>query len=138
MLGLLAISGNAVSALGGDIFLVSLSETTTLSDTRSGTLGFFCNTTDTVSATDAIGVLANLVGANTENITITVAENGLVSYDTLVTETTNINENSSGYTGFFMNVEDLMTFLAYAEAEGWIRIDNTQTNTWVMIDNYQG
>ena len=140
-------------------YILSLSETTTLTDTNVVSQNFpVIENSSTQTLTNSQTVLAAFVGAQTNTTTLTNSQTGLVAFLAALTETTTLTdtnvvsqnfpviENSSTQTltdaesvlkSMFANLLESTTISDYQYARGWFKINDSQSVTWVPVNDSQ-
>jgi hypothetical protein len=91
-----------------------------------------------ISKTDASAVVATFITFITENFGIADSPTGNVFYQNIaVIETINLNDQDIGIGNFASSVIEPITLDSLPIGWGWIRIDDSETTDWVLIDNRQ-
>lgn len=91
-----------------------------------------------ISKTDASAVVATFITFITENFGIADSPTGNVFYQNIaVIETINLNDQDIGIGNFASSVIEPIVLDSLPIGWGWIRIDDSETTNWVLINNSQ-
>ena len=105
------------NSLGNGIFVTSISEAMTMADVSTQLKTLFAVVSESLTAADTISVITAFVGSVTENLNPIDKETVIASFNSIINESFSVNDLSF--------------------PRGWFIIDDSQSITWVNIDNSQ-
>lgn len=103
--------------LGNGIFVTSISEAMTMADVSTQLKILFAVISESLTAADTRSVITAFVGSVTENLNPVDKETVIASFSSIINESFTVNESPF--------------------PRGWFIIDDSQSITWVTIDNSQ-
>ena len=105
------------NSLGNGIFVTSISEAMTMADVSTQLKILFAVISESLTAADTRSVITAFVGSVTENLNPVDKETVIASFSSIINESFTVNESPF--------------------PRGWFIIDDSQSITWVTIDNSQ-
>jgi len=105
------------NSLGNGIFVTSISEAMTMADVITQLKILFAVISESLTAADTRSVITAFVGSVTENLNPVDKETVIASFSSIINESFTVNESPF--------------------PRGWFIIDDSQSITWVTIDNSQ-
>lgn len=140
MFGYAAFAQPSYAALGGSYFVVTLSEDIAVADFESALRTQFATISEAItSAVEAEAVVASFVAFITEAMQVADINVGIATYTTsAVTEAVNISDINDVVATFRYSVTEqiMMDRDAYLVFY-WVKINNSESTDWVLIDNRQ-
>lgn len=117
MFGYAAFAQPSFAALSGSIYAVTISEGATLADLNLGQATFNTVLIEAFTSTDSSSVITNFVGLAIEPITSADSNTVVRTQFAVINEPVNLLDAPIGF--------------------AWVKIDNTESTQWVLVDNRQ-
>jgi len=138
MFGYAAFAQPTFSGLGGAYYFTAISEDVSLADNESVLKTLFASISENIiSDYDAEVVIATFFTYITESLGVADASTVLTSFVSAINETITCNDSESVIkTQYATGVENI-NFIDAPLGFAWIKINDSQTTQWVLIDNRQ-
>ena len=139
MFGYAAYAQATYAGLGGSYFVVTLSEDITVLDTAAALRTQFASVLEgIISETDSEAVVATFVTFITETLQAADINVGTAYYPNVsISEGITAADINEVAATFVKSATENINFTDAPIGFAWVKIDNTESTQWVLIDNRQ-
>jgi hypothetical protein len=139
MFGYAAFSQPTFAGLGGSYYVADVLEALTLADNQDGIRIQNAVISETIiTVADIESIITTFSSSVTEAITIADRSAAIASFVNSVSESIALADSIGVLRTTYGNVSEPITISDAPITTGWFKIDDTQTVTWVAINNVQG
>jgi len=124
-------------SLGNTTQNVSINEPQTIQDAATVIANFSASRTEVITANDNVQGIFAFFAAITEALTVANAQTAILVFVANINENINLADFSLGNTTQYPVITENINLLDAPIGFAWVKIDNTESTQWVLIDNRQ-